>query len=68
MITTGEDLRSARQRLGWSTDDLARALRLRGDRSSRRSSIEKMERGDKEITGPVAVAVEGFLQGHRPAD
>ena len=32
MIETGEDLRAAREKLGWSVVVMARALRLAGDR------------------------------------
>lgn len=74
MIRTAEDLERARHRLGWSVTQLARALRLCGvdapadDQGVKQAAkrIREMENGVRDISGPVSVAVEGFLQGHRP--
>lgn len=74
MISTAEDLENARRQLGWSVTQLARALRLcvvdapADDPGVRQAAkrIREMETGTRQISGPVSVAVEGFLEGHRP--
>ena len=45
MIVTGPHLRQAREALGWSHSDLARALRLAGDRSQGEKRVREMESG-----------------------
>ena len=66
MIVTGPHLKQAREALGWSYSDLARALRLAGDRSQGEKRVKEMESGKRQISGPVAVAVESFLHGFKP--
>lgn len=66
MITTGPHLQQARQALGWTHTDLARALRLAGDASQGEKRVREMESGRRQISGPVAVAVESFLHGFKP--
>jgi hypothetical protein len=66
MIVTGPHLRQAREALGWSPSDMARALRLAGDRSQGEKRVREMEAGKRMISGPVAVAVESFLHGFLP--
>jgi hypothetical protein len=66
MIVTGPHLRQAREAIGWSHSDMARALRLAGDRSQGEKRVREMEAGKRMISGPVAVAVESFLHGFLP--
>ena len=66
MIVTGPHMRQAREALGWSPSDMARALRLAGDRSQGEKRVREMEAGKRMISGPVAVAVESFLHGFLP--
>ena len=71
MISCGRDLAVARDRLGLTAPDLATWLRL-GDwiepARNRRGGdrIAEMEAGNRQITGPIAVAVESFLLGYKP--
>ena len=67
MIQTGHDLRDARERLGWSQVELGMALGMAGERATVRKRIDSMELGQKEISGPVGVAIEAFLTGFRPS-
>jgi ribosome-binding protein aMBF1 (putative translation factor) len=66
MITSGPHLKQAREAMGWSHGDLARALRLAGDPSQGEKRVREMESGKRQISGPVAVAVESFLHGFAP--
>lgn len=66
MIENGPHLKQAREALGWSPADLARALRLAGDRSQGEKRVREMESGKRQISGPVSVAVESFLHGFLP--
>lgn len=66
MITTGVHLKQAREALGWTYGDMARALRLAGDASQGEKRVREMESGKRDISGPVGVAVESFLHGHLP--
>lgn len=65
-ITTPADLKSARQSLGWSLRQMARALRLASAETKGADRVREMEDGRREISGPVTVAVEAFLTGWRP--
>ncbi len=64
MIKTGEHLRQAREAMGWSPADLARALRFAENHGA--SRILEMEAGKRQISGPVTVAVEALLRGFFP--
>ncbi|HEY2358710.1 MAG TPA: helix-turn-helix transcriptional regulator [Phenylobacterium sp.] len=66
MIKTGPHLRQAREALGWSPLELARALRLAGDDKQGAKRVLEMEAGRRDISGPVTVAVESFLHGFLP--
>ena len=66
MIINGPHLQQARQAMGWTHGDLARALRLAGDPEQGEKRVREMESGRRQITGPVAVAVESFLKGYSP--
>ncbi len=66
MLTTGAHLKQAREALGWSYYDMARALRLAGDQSQGEKRVREMESGKRDISGPVSVAVESFLHGFKP--
>jgi hypothetical protein len=66
MIENGTHLKQAREALGWSPSDMARALRLAGDRSQGEKRVREMEAGKRMISGPVTVAVESFLHGYKP--
>jgi hypothetical protein len=66
MIKTGPHLKQARDALGWSPSELARALRLAGGPSQGEKRVLEMESGRRQISGPVAVAVESFLHGFKP--
>lgn len=66
MIENGPHLKQAREALGWSPADMARALRLAGDRSQGEKRVREMESGKRQISGPVSVAVESFLHGFLP--
>ena len=64
MIKTGEHLRQAREAMGWTPADLARALRFQENHGA--SRILEMESGKRQLTGPVTVAVEALLRGFLP--
>lgn len=64
MIKTGSDLKLARKALGLSINDMAQALRLKPENGSR--TIRRVEAGDSDLSGPVAVAVEAMLRGFVP--
>lgn len=64
MIRTGDHLRQAREAMGWSPDDLARALRFQANHGG--SRILEMEAGKRPISGPASVAVEALLRGFLP--
>ena len=64
MIENGEHLRQAREAMGWSPADLARALRFAENHGA--SRILEMEAGKRQISGPVTVAVEALLRGFVP--
>jgi hypothetical protein len=66
MIKTGPHLKQARDALGWSPSELARALRLAGGPDQGEKRVLEMESGRRQISGPVAVAVESFLHGFKP--
>ena len=66
MITTGPHLKQARVALGWTPAELARALRLSGGEAQGSKRVLEMESGRRDISGPVAVAVESFLHGFSP--
>ena len=65
-VTTPADLKAARQTLGWSLRQMARALRLAGTPDKAATRVREMESEARPISGPVAVAVEAFLSGWRP--
>lgn len=66
MLVTGPHLKQAREALGWSPAELARALRLAGGPSQGEKRVLEMESGKRAISGPVSVAVESFLHGFAP--
>lgn len=66
MIKTGPHLKQAREALGWTPLDLARALRLAGGDKQGEKRVLEMEAGRRDISGPVTVAVESFLHGYLP--
>ena len=66
MIKTGPHLKQAREALGWSPSELARALRLAGGPDQGEKRVLEMESGRRLLSGPVAVAVESFLHGFKP--
>jgi transcriptional regulator with XRE-family HTH domain len=66
MIQSGPHLRQAREALGWSHEELARALRLAGGPKQGEKRVREMEAGVRPISGPVTVAVESFLRGFTP--
>ena len=68
MIRNGPHLRQAREALGWSPAELARALRLAGGPKQGEKRVREMEAGQRDISGPVSVAVESFLRGFAPHD
>jgi transcriptional regulator with XRE-family HTH domain len=60
---TGDELKAARQAMGYSLLDLAYALKLKGadgdgdDQRNARDTIRRMESGSKPISGPIELAV-----------
>lgn len=64
MIETGDHLRQAREAMGWSPADLARALRFAENHGA--SRILEMEADKRPISGPVSVAVEALMRGFLP--
>jgi len=66
MIKTGPHLKQAREALGWSPSELARALRLAGGEAQGEKRVLEMESGRRQLSGPVCVAVESFLHGFKP--
>ena len=68
MITTGAHLRQAREAMGFSHAELARALRLAGGDKQGEKRVREMEANKRDISGPVTVAVEALLRGFLPHD
>ena len=68
MITTGAHLRQAREAMGFSHAELARALRLAGGDKQGEKRVREMETGKRDISGPVTVAMEAMLRGFLPHD
>lgn len=66
MIKNGPHLKQAREALGWTPVQLARALRLAGGDKQGEKRVLEMESGRRDISGPVTVAVESFLHGYLP--
>ena len=66
MIKTGPHFKQAREALGWTPLDMARALRLAGGDKQGEKRVLEMEAGKRDISGPVTVAVESFLHGFLP--
>ena len=66
MIETGAHLRQAREAMGWTPADLARALRFSSADKHGESRVLEMEVGRRPISGPVTVAVEALLRGFLP--
>lgn len=70
-MKSGRDLYGARQELGWSSGLMGRALKLGQWEDPHchtpKARIYAMESGHKDLTGPVQVAVEAFLEGFRPS-
>jgi hypothetical protein len=66
VIRTGPHLKQAREALGWTPVQLARALRLAGGDKQGEKRVLEMESGRRDISGPVTVAVESFLHGYLP--
>ena len=64
MIKTGDHLRQAREAMGWTPTDLARALRFQENHGP--SRILEMEAGKRQVSGPVSVAVEALMRGFLP--
>lgn len=65
-VTTPADLKAARESLGWSLRQMARALRLAGAPEKAATRVREMEDDRRPISGPVCVSVEAFLTGWRP--
>jgi hypothetical protein len=61
---TPAKLKLARNRMGYSINDMADALRLSPDSGG--TTIRKMEAGKVRITGPISVAVDAMLKGYDP--
>jgi DNA-binding transcriptional regulator YiaG len=59
---TPSDFKEARLKLGFSQSEMGEALRLSGDTAR---SVRKWERGEREISGPVSLAVEYLLEQQR---
>lgn len=66
MATPADELKVARQILGWDALTMGQALRLSGAPEKLEARILDMEAGKRDISGPVQVAVEAFLSGWRP--
>ena len=63
---TPAKLKLARNRMGYSINEMADALRLSPDSGG--TTIRKMEAGKVRITGPIMVAVDAMLKGYDPFD
>ena len=61
---TPAKLKLARNRMGFSINDMAAALRLSPANGG--TTIRKMEAGKINITGPIMVAVDAMLKGYDP--
>lgn len=66
MITKGIHLRQAREAMGFSHTELARALRLAGGDKQGEKRVREMEADKRDISGPVTVAIEAMLRGFLP--
>lgn len=62
---TGDEMKAARKRLGWSTYQMGDALRLSGTTERSAQRVREMEKGQRDISGPVSVAVEAFMRQAR---
>jgi hypothetical protein len=58
---TPSELWQARQDLDLSISEMAAALRLSPENGPRK--VRRMEAGEADISGPIAVAVEAMLKG-----
>lgn len=67
MATPAAELKVARQILGWDALTMARAPRLSGTSEKMAVRVLAMEAGQRDISGPVQVAIEAFLSGWRPS-
>lgn len=63
-----EQMRAARQLLGWTEEQMGSALRLAGTPEKIAARVRDMEAGRRDISGPVQVATEALLSGWRPHD
>jgi DNA-binding transcriptional regulator YiaG len=55
---TPDEFKAAREKLGLSITDMARALRLSPDGRA----VRRYERGEREISGPIERLIELFLK------
>lgn len=60
MIRSGDDLKRARHALGLSVEEMRAKLRLSENNGARR--LREMEGNFKDVSGPIAVAVEHMLE------
>ncbi len=58
---------AARQSLGMTQAELARALRLTDPDQNGRRTVRNWEKGATPISGPASVALEALLTGWRPS-
>jgi DNA-binding transcriptional regulator YiaG len=61
-MMTSAEFKCARLRLGLTQSQMGKALRLSGDPAR---SVRKWEQGEREISGPVSLAVEHLLEQQR---
>ena len=54
---TPEELKAARKKLFLTQAGLGRVLKLKGDAKQRARTVRRWEDGEREISGPVEVAV-----------
>jgi DNA-binding XRE family transcriptional regulator len=61
-----DKLKLARNRMGYSVNEMADALRLSPANGG--TTVRKMEAGKVNITGPISVAVDAMMKGYDPFD
>jgi len=66
MIATGQDVREAREAMGYSLYELADLLRMGSDSKKGADYLRQIEGGKRQLSGVLCVALEALLSGWRP--
>lgn len=67
-LTTPDDLKAAREGLGWSLRRMARALGLKDPAGKGADHLREMERGARPASGTIMRLASALASGWRPDD